>query len=80
MRLTLRPEALSFVRQRPGDGMFLFLLVRLADFGGGTLRLSSEHADYRWFGRDEWQSLKFPKLSDYATGLQSVWRMIDGKA
>jgi 8-oxo-dGTP pyrophosphatase MutT (NUDIX family) len=80
IKLLLRQEAASFMRQRPTDGAFLFLMVRLAVFDGGEIRLSDEHSDYRWFGPNDWQRLKFPELSDYAKGLQEVWRMIDGIA
>ncbi|MEQ1647806.1 MAG: NUDIX domain-containing protein [Hyphomicrobiaceae bacterium] len=78
VRLLIRPESASFMRQRQADGVYLFLLVRLAVFDGGTIQLSDEHSDYRWYGPDDWQRLKFPELSDYAAGLKAVWRLVDG--
>ena len=72
-RVKLREEIVTWVRQRPTDGVFQFIVARLANFEGGALALSDEHKALRWTTPVDWASLEFPPLSDYAAALQRVW-------
>lgn len=69
----LRAEAVTWVRQRPTDGVFQFLCARLAEVTQPDLRLSVEHATFRWCVPDDWAALEFPPLSDYRHGLARIW-------
>lgn len=65
----------SFVRQRPTDGVFQFLMVRVCRSVGGDPRLSDEHASMMWVGPDDWRGLTFPPLSDYETALERLFAL-----
>lgn len=73
VQYVLRPEAVTWVRQRPTDGAFLFLCARLADVSQPRLHLSAEHVSFRWCVPDDWATLEFPPLSDYRHGLARIW-------
>ncbi len=72
-RVHLRSEIVTWARQRPTDGVFQFLAVRLADFAGGEPRLSAEHQALRWTEPDDWAALTLPERSGYADGLHRIW-------
>ncbi len=78
-RVVLRAETVSWVRQRPTDGVYQFLVVHVADLVGGEAILSSEHQALRWTRPAEWPALQFPPLSGYADGLERVWKIADRK-
>lgn len=69
-------KAASFVRQRPTDGVFQFLLARVCRHVDGEVVLSGEHAAMRWVGPDDWRGLQFPPLSDYETGLEKLFVLL----
>lgn len=71
--VALRAETVSWIRQRPTDGVYQFVLARRADYSGGEVRLSSEHQAFRWTTHDEWELLEFPPLSGYRDGLRRLW-------
>ncbi len=73
IRYALRPEAVTWVRQRPTDGAFQFLCARLAEVSDPRLQLSAEHATFRWCVPEDWATLAFPPLSDYRDGLARIW-------
>jgi 8-oxo-dGTP pyrophosphatase MutT (NUDIX family) len=77
IRFEVAPLATSLVRQRPTDGVFQFLLVRLCRHRSGDLRLSDEHTGHAWTAPDDWPSLAFPQLSDYHGALARAWRQAD---
>ena len=72
-RVALRTEIVTWVRQRPTDSVFQFLVARLADHTTGKPILSGEHHALRWTTSADWPSLQFPPLSDYANALQRIW-------
>ncbi|HRK18064.1 MAG TPA: NUDIX domain-containing protein [Hyphomicrobiaceae bacterium] len=76
VRIAPRHEATSLIRQRPTDGQHIFLVIRLCRFVDGSIALSPEHRAYRWCAPDDWRTLNFPPLSDYARALNSAWSMV----
>lgn len=86
LRVAIGPEVVTWTRQRPTDGMYLFILARLARHVGGEVRLSAEHSEATWLGRDEWQGLRFPPHSGpphagpphsgYMTAMAELWRLV----
>lgn len=68
--------AKSFIRQRPVDGVFQFLLVRVCRHVGGEPVLSDEHAAIAWVGPDDLHGLQFPPLSDYEAALERLFALI----
>jgi 8-oxo-dGTP diphosphatase len=78
LRVTSGPEAVTWVRQRPTDSVFQFLIARVCLVTGGTLRLSDEHARAEWHTPETWASLQFPPLSDYPAALARLWAISRG--
>jgi 8-oxo-dGTP pyrophosphatase MutT (NUDIX family) len=75
VRLRFGHEAVSWVRRRPTDGVFLFLLARLARVESGGPQLSDEHQEMAWLGPDDWQGQQFPPESGYPDALRELWRL-----
>ena len=69
-------EAVSWVRRRPTDGAFLFILARPARLVAGSPQLSDEHQEMAWLGPDDWQGLVFPPESGYAAAIAALWRLV----
>ena len=67
--------AVSFVRQRPTDGVFQFLFVRVCHYRGGALRLSDEHAALAWHDGPSALALEFPPLSDYPAAIGRLFAL-----
>jgi 8-oxo-dGTP pyrophosphatase MutT (NUDIX family) len=61
--------AVTWVRQRPSDGVFQFVVARVCRHISGEPALSPEHCALLWATPTEWQSLEFPPLSDYPAAL-----------
>jgi 8-oxo-dGTP diphosphatase len=74
-RVILRAETVSWVRQRPTDGVYQFLVAHLADHASGEAILSPEHKALRWTTPDDLPALQFPPLSGYADGLERLWTL-----
>lgn len=72
VRVEATDAAVSWVRRRPTDGAYLFLLARVCTFAGGDLRLSAEHDDLRWVAPGDWAVLTLPPQSGYADGLSRL--------
>lgn len=72
VRIEATDAAVSWVRRRPTDGVFLFLMARVCIFAGGEMRLSDEHDDIRWVRPGEWADLTLPPQSGYADGLSRL--------
>ncbi len=72
-RIHTGAEALTWVRQRPVDGAFLFVVGRICRYAGGEPRLSDEHDRLLWVGPNDWQGLKFPADSNYQDALERFW-------
>lgn len=75
LHYTLRAEAVTWIRQRPDDGVFQFLCARLAFVTRADLRLSLEHVSFRWCTPPDWAPLRFPPLSDYPGALSHIWKL-----
>ena len=74
------PETVTWVRQRPADGVFQLLVVRLCRFESGDLKVSPEHCDFAWTTPADWADLEFPPLSGYRDGLHRVWAHLPVRA
>lgn len=80
LRVTFGPEAVTWTRQRPTDGAYLFLMARLGHAIGGEPVLSSEHSELAWVGSDDWAALEFPPASGYRDALPALWRLVADRA
>jgi 8-oxo-dGTP diphosphatase len=73
LRVTTSLEAVTWVRQRPTDNVFQFLVARVCRVTSGAIRLSDEHARAEWHTPETWPQLQFPPLSDYPLALAGLW-------
>jgi 8-oxo-dGTP pyrophosphatase MutT (NUDIX family) len=64
--------AVTWVRQRPSDGVFQFVVARVCRHISGEPALSPEHCAHLWATPAEWQRLDFPPLSDYPVALAQL--------
>jgi 8-oxo-dGTP diphosphatase len=67
-------HVVTWVRQRPTDGVFQFIVARVCTYERGTPILSSEHAAMMWAGLSTASQLEFPPQSGYAEALPKLWR------
>jgi 8-oxo-dGTP pyrophosphatase MutT (NUDIX family) len=74
-RVEAGPQAVTWVRQRPVDGAYQFLVARICRPLGGAPRLSEEHAQLRWTTPADWPALTFPPQSHYRDALVRLWGM-----
>ena len=75
VRVRIGSEAVTWVRQRPTDGVFGLIVARVCRFEAGEVKLSDEHTAQRWVTRDETAAMPLPPLSDYAHALARLWAM-----
>ena len=75
LRVRVGLDAVTWVRQRPTDGVFQFLVARVCRIEGGQISLSHEHATLRWVTPDETAQLTVPPLSDYRLALARLWAL-----
>ena len=80
--VTFGPEAVTWTRQRPADGVFQFIVARLGQAQVGEAQigepvLSAEHDAAGWFGLEAARGLLFPERSGYAGGIEALWKLID---
>ncbi|MBS0244369.1 MAG: NUDIX domain-containing protein [Proteobacteria bacterium] len=73
--VSLGTEAVSWTRQRPTDGVFLFLVARLGCVVSGTPLLSDEHVELAWLDEVASLGLNFPPSSGYRQGISELWRL-----
>lgn len=73
--ITISERALSWVRQRPEDGCYQFIVGRVCGYAGGAVRLSSEHDAYDWCTNEQSRALPFPPHSGYLSALERLWRL-----
>lgn len=71
------PEAVTWTRQRPIDGTFVFLLARIGRAMAGEPVLSDEHSELAWLGPDGAARLAFPPASGYREAIPALWRMAE---
>lgn len=71
-------EVITWVRQRPVDGVFQFAVGRICRYTRGAAQLSDEHDRLLWAGPADWQDLRFPENSNYPDALQRFWQAITG--
>jgi 8-oxo-dGTP pyrophosphatase MutT (NUDIX family) len=69
--------AVTWVRQRPSDWVFQFIVARICLHEGGEPALSGEHTNHVWAKKCEWQTLALPALSDYRSALERLWVLAD---
>ncbi|MBI3267444.1 MAG: NUDIX domain-containing protein [Planctomycetes bacterium] len=75
-RVDLGPLAVTWIRNRPPD--FVFLVGRLCWHRQGEPRLSQEHAEARWADANGWRAL--PLAPGYLEGLEEFWRVFPSLA
>lgn len=76
-RLSFGAEVVTWTRQRPSDGVFLFIVARVGRPVAGTPVLSDEHDGMQWLTLDEAIRLRFPERSGYLDGIRALWRLVD---
>ncbi|MFM9940174.1 MAG: NUDIX domain-containing protein [Hyphomicrobiaceae bacterium] len=69
-------EAVTWIRRRPTDGAFLFIVARPAQLVAGTPILSAEHQEMAWFGPEQWQTCTFPPESGYPVAIAELWQLV----
>jgi len=67
--------AVTWTRQRPSDGAFLFLLARPGHAVEGEPVLSDEHTEFAWLGPEEAARLAFPPASGYRDAIERLWKI-----
>lgn len=80
LRVALGPQVVSWTRQRPTDGIFLFLMARIGTVIGGDPVLSHEHSELAWLGPGDWTGLAFPAVSGYREAMPALWRLATDRA
>lgn len=70
------PEAVTWVRRRPTDGVFLFLIARIGQAEQGEPVLSDEHSEFMWAGPDGAGQFVFPPESGYPDAISRLWRLV----
>ena len=72
------PEAVTWTRERPTDGGFVFLVARIGRAAGGEPALSGEHTELAWLDPDASSRLQFPPRSGYRDAVAALWRIVRG--
>jgi len=70
-------ETVTWTRQRPTDGTFVFLLARVGHVMAGEPVLSDEHSELAWLDQDNAARLAFPPHSSYRDAIPALWRMTE---
>ncbi len=65
----------TWTRQRPTDGAFLFLVARIGRIVSGEPILSHEHCAMAWHTQASSAGLAFPPASGYRDGIADLWRL-----
>ncbi len=65
-------DAPSSAWVRPLNEHFVFLLSYVCTYVKGEIKLSYEHTEYRWVGRDDWQGLDL--APGYRQALDQYWK------
>ncbi len=78
IRITFGESAVSWTRQRPSDGVFLFILARIGAIFDGEPCLSPEHSEMTWLDRSAARALAFPPSSSYPEAIERLWDLADG--
>ena len=73
--VSLGPEAVTWTRQRPTDGAFLFLVARPGRIIAGEPALSDEHSALAWVTAEASANLAFPPASGYPEAVRALWRL-----
>jgi len=69
-------DVVTWTRQRPTDGVFLFLLARLGHVVAGEPELSDEHSELAWLDRHSAADLNYPSASGYKDAIPELWRLL----
>jgi 8-oxo-dGTP pyrophosphatase MutT (NUDIX family) len=73
-RIEIGADTVTWVRRRPLDGAFLFLVARVCRHLAGEPRLSHEHYDFAWLDPDAWHDLRLPPESAYPAAIVELFR------
>lgn len=79
LRVEFGTEVVTWTRQRPTDGAFLFLVARIGLATKGEPHLSPEHSELRWAAPTECDQLQFPPASGYREALIELWRLVSAR-
>lgn len=74
------PDVVTWTRQRPTDGGFVFLVARIGQVAGGEPTLSEEHSEFAWLDREMSLRLQFPPRSGYQEAIAALWRIADARS
>ncbi len=73
-RIDVGEAAVTWVRRRPSDDTYQFIVGRVCWHLAGEPVISSEHDALMWSRPEEWSKLQFPPESDYRDALAMLWR------
>ena len=72
LQVEISAMAVTWVRQRPTDGVFQCIVGRACRYLAGVPVLSAEHAESVWLAPAAWRKLDFPPQSHYAAALDRL--------
>lgn len=75
LRIAFTTHMVTWTRQRPADGAFLFLAARVGRAVDGEPRLSDEHDQLGWFTAAEARGLRFPERSGYPKAIEELFEL-----
>ncbi len=75
LELSVGREAVTWMRRRPTDGQFLFIVARPAIIEAGEPVLSAEHREMAWLGPEAASGLTFPPQSGYPAAVAELFRL-----
>lgn len=76
VRIQFGDAVVTWTREQPQDGRFVFLIARVGRLLSGDLELSEEHDDFLWASAAASHHLRFPPRSGYATAVAALWRSV----
>ena len=79
-RVKVTDIAVTWIRRRPTDGVFQFIVGRICRYAVGEPVLSAEHDELAWLGPGDLSGLTFPAESGYAAALDALWQRVTASA
>lgn len=74
--VAISDRAVTWVRQRPEDGVYQVLIGRPCRLVDGEPSLSAEHGELAWVDREQSARLAFPPSSTYSAAIEALWQVV----
>ncbi len=75
VQLDISDTAVTWVRQRPEDGVYQMIVGRPCRIIAGEPVLSEEHGELAWVDRAQSARLGYPPASTYLAAIEALWRL-----